>query len=100
VTVALASDFLVVGWAIDDRHHTIAADVDVMVDDTPFPAFYGLDRLDVAKSLGTPDFRLSGFTARLSGADMTRGAHMLSIRTLSADRGCYYRSPGIPIVAQ
>jgi hypothetical protein len=100
VTIPLAGEFLVVGWAVDTPNHRLAADVDVVVDERPFPAFYGIDRPDVAEYLGVPDYRASGFTARLPGADAGRGEHTISIRILSADRRCYYAGARIPVVAR
>ena len=100
VRVALSGEFPVVGWAVDEPNRSVAAEVDIVVDDRAFPAFYGVDRLDVATYLGVSTYRASGFTARLAGADVGAGVHTMSIRILAADRRCYYPGPQIPIMAR
>jgi len=99
VSVALSGEFSVVGWAVDEPHQTVAADVDVVVGDTAYSAFYGVDRPDVAKYFGVSAYRGSGFMVRLTGENAGDGVHNLSIRVLAADRSCYYQGMTIPIVA-
>src|SRR5207247_6888050 len=100
VTVALSGEFSVVGWAVDEPHRTVAGDVDVVVGDTAYSAFYGVDRPDVAKYFGISAYRGSGFIVRLTGEKVGGGARDLSLRILAADRSCYYQTPKIPILAQ
>ena len=52
VHVPPAGDFSVTGWAVDRASTSLAGDIDVVVGDTAFPAFYGIERPDVAASLG------------------------------------------------
>jgi hypothetical protein len=100
VAVRSSGEFFVTGWAIDERNRSLAGDVDIVVDDTAFSAFYGADRPDVADYLGNQTYRASGFTARIPGGAVSSGANALSIRILSTDRSCYYQGPEVSIVAR
>jgi hypothetical protein len=100
VTVDASDEFSVVGWAVDEPNGRGAGDVDVVLDATALPASYGIDRPDVATYLRGPAYGASGFSARLSGADVGRGVRTLTIRILSADRSCYYRGPTVWVVAR
>jgi hypothetical protein len=97
--VPYSGEFFVAGWAVDDPHHATAGDVDVVVGDTAYPAFYGLDRPDVAQHFGVPAYVGSGFVLRLTGETVGRQVSRLSLRILSADRSCYYQTPSIQVVA-
>ena len=79
------------GWAVDRASTSLAGDIDVVVGDTAFPAFYGIERPDVAASLGSKAYQFSGFTVRLAGTDVGSGPQPLSIRILANDRSCYYQ---------
>jgi hypothetical protein len=100
VSIPLLGEFSVVGWAVDQRAETAAGDVDVVVGDTGYAAFYGADRPDVASYLGIPAYRASGFVVRLTGKNVGSGTRTLSLRILAADRSCYYETPKVPIVAR
>jgi len=92
--VRVRREFIVTGWAVDERAHAVGGDVDVDVDGTLRPAMYGLERPDVAAHFGDSAYRPSGFTAFASGGT---GPHALSVRILAADRSCYYATPAIAI---
>jgi phosphoglycerol transferase len=100
IVVPRSGEFTVVGWAVDQRNESLAGDVDVVVDDKVVPAFYGIDRADVSRYLGSPAYQASGFTAKLAGAEIGPGVRMLSIRILSADRRCYYQGQSVAIIAR
>ncbi len=100
VSIPFSGEFVVAGWAIDERNQTVAADIDVVIGGKPYPAFYGLDRPDVDSYFGVAAYRASGFVVRLSGETVGRGMTHLSLRILAADRSCYYQTPVIPIMAQ
>ena len=100
VTVPADGEFSVTGWAIDERNHSPAGDVDIVVGNTAASAFYGLDRPDVARYFGVPAYLGSGFTAKLSGQDVRKDASTLSVRILAADRSCYYQGAAVSISAQ
>jgi hypothetical protein len=91
VHVPAAGEFSVTGWAVDRTRTNLAGDVDIILGGVAYPAFYGIERPDVAASLGHSAYQFSGFTARLSGADVGSGSQPLSIRVLASDRSCYYQ---------
>jgi len=100
VTVSLRGDVSLTGWAVDRPNDGLAAAIDVVIDDTPLPAFYGIDRPDVASALGSPRYRGSGFAGRLRGHQIGAGTHTVSVRIVSADRQCFYQGTPIPVSAQ
>jgi hypothetical protein len=100
VIVSSAGEFVVSGWAVDDPARRVAADVDVVVGDAAYPAFYGLDRPDVANYFGVPEYTASGFVVRLTGRDVGYEPSPLSLRIVSADRTCYYQSTAIQVVGR
>lgn len=100
VRVSLNGDISVSGWAVDQPHQQLASAVDVVVDDQPVPALYGIDRPDVARALGLSGYRASGFTARLRGRRIGFGLHVVSLRILAADGRCFYQGPPIPVSAR
>jgi len=100
VRVSLDGDVSVTGWAVDRPHEDVAAAIDVVVDETPVPALYGIDRPDVASALGSQRYRGSGFAARLRGHQIGAGTHTVSVRIVSADRQCFYTGTPIPVSAQ
>ena len=97
IHVSRRDDFFVVGWAVDERARNVAADVDVLIDDRPYPSSYGIDRPDVSSYFAAPAYRGSGFRARLKGTDVGPGVHALSLRVLANDRSCFYESIKVPI---
>jgi hypothetical protein len=100
VTVGRSGEFTMGGWAIDQRSHSPAADVDIAIGGRLFTAFYGIDRVDVAKYFAEPKYVASGFSIRLPGSEVGGGSNTLSMRILASDRSCYYQGPTIPIVGQ
>jgi phosphoglycerol transferase len=100
VRVSLDGDVSVTGWAVDRPHEDLAAAIDVVVDDTPVPALYGIDRPDVASALGSQSYRASGFAARLRGRQIGVGTHNVSVRIVSADRQCFYPGQTVPVSAR
>ena len=79
------------GWAVDADNESVAGGVYVDVDGKLFPAFYGAERGDVAKSLGDPSYRYSGFERAIPVSEIGSGTHELSVVILTADRKGYYR---------
>src|SRR4029453_13898016 len=61
--VSGSGDFTVAGWAVDQQRAAAAQDVDIVIDQTPFPSRFGSDRSDVADYFKRPEYRKSGFTA-------------------------------------
>src|SRR5215217_484058 len=79
------------GWAVDADNESVAGGVYVDVDGKLFPAFYGAERGDVAKSLGDPSYRYSGFERAIPISEIGGGTHELSVVVLTGDREGYYR---------
>ena len=87
------------GWAVDADNESVAGGVYVDVDGKLFPAFYGAERGDVAKSLGDPSYRYAGFDRAIPVSEIGGGTHELSIVVLTSDREGYYR-PGQKVVIE
>ena len=100
VDVTPDGDFFVTGWAVDGNSSSLAGDVDIVIGDMAYPAFYGIERPDVAVALQGSAYRLSGYTARLTGSEVGTGLQPLSIRVLANDRSCYYQGPRVWIEAE
>jgi hypothetical protein len=89
--------FKVVGWAVDQQGASAAQDVDVVIDQKPFPSIYGSDRRDVADGLKRPEYYKSGFTAAIPAEPLGKGSHTLSLRVVASGGKCYYQTPGLAI---
>jgi phosphoglycerol transferase len=100
VNVPSSGEFLVSGWAVDERSHSVAADVDIVVGEAVFPAFYGIERPDVEKYFGIAAYRPSGFVVRVSTPAGGSAPRTLSIRILAGERSCYYQGSTIPVVTR
>jgi phosphoglycerol transferase len=88
------------GWAVDDRAHRPAGDVDVAIDAQVFAAFYGIDRPDVATKHDNPAYRRTGVLARMSTKALTPGSHAISFRIVSADRTCFYQGAAATVTVR
>lgn len=86
------------GWAVDEQRESAAADVDVVVDQTPFPSGYGADRHDVAEYFKRPAYGTIGFEAEIRSGTIPKGPHTLSLRVVSSGGTCYYETPAIAVV--
>jgi hypothetical protein len=98
LNVARSEELRVSGWAVDQSSQTAAGGVDVLIDEVAFPTMYGTDRGDVAGYFKRPEYLASGFTAAIPAEIIGRGPHALALRIASADRRCYYQTPGRSIV--
>jgi hypothetical protein len=83
----------IVGWAIDGSTNTLAGGVDVVIDQAPYVAQYGVVRTDVAASYNRPDYAASGFQLVLAPGKLPKGPHSVSIRIISSDKKSYYQGP-------
>jgi phosphoglycerol transferase len=93
-----ARAFRVTGWAADQRATAAAAAVDIVIDRTPFPSVYGLDRADVARAYGRPSFGSTGFTAEIPADSLAKGKHLLSLRVVGLGHECYYETAATTLV--
>jgi len=85
------------GWLVIPAKASAALAMDIVVDGTASPVFYGFDRSDVATHLGVPGYQASGFEAVVPADDLTAGTHHISFRALAADRSCDVETPALSI---
>lgn len=100
VPLSGADGFKITGWAVDEPNNSPAAAVDLLVDDTAFPTFYGSDRADVARYFGQPTYFATGFLTMIPPHAVSAGAHRISMRVVAASRACYYQGPAVDIVVR
>jgi hypothetical protein len=84
------SELSVSGWAIDQPAGDLSGGVLICIDGRLYPAYYGLDRDDVAQALKFPKYRYSGFEASIPISELQEGEHKLSIRVVTSDQSSYY----------
>ena len=68
------------GWAVDEAAKTPAGGVDVVVDQAPYLAKYGIARPDVGTFFKRPDYINSGFELVLAPGKLPKGPHSVSIQ--------------------
>jgi hypothetical protein len=99
VTLSDRSDVLIYGWAVDPVRQSTAGGVDIVIDEIPYRARYGLDRVDVAQALGLARYRKCGFDLLLPVSDLTSGTHSLAVRVISANEDdTYWEIPAIRVL--
>lgn len=87
------------GWAVDQKAGVAAGGVFITVDgQEDIPAFYGVDRPDVAASYQNSHYRFSGFLASFPVSTLGDGQHTLSLKIVTADISGYYVSEQIIIL--
>jgi hypothetical protein len=84
-----------IGWAIDEPNKTLASGVDIAIDQTAYAATYGVERTDVAAHFHNPAIRNSGFRLDLPPKTLSKGPHVVTVRTISSDGKSYYAGPPI-----
>ncbi len=82
----------VTGWAVDGDKKTDAGGVYIDIDGRLFPASYGLNRPDVAKSFNNSSYQYSGFESIIPVSNLIEEQHTLSIKILTKDRKAYYNT--------
>ena len=93
--ISADADTAIVGWALDKTSKKTAGGVDMVIDQSPFNARYGIPRGDVADHFQHPDYINSGFQLVIPRGRLTKGDHTLSIRVISSDRTSYDESPPV-----
>ena len=93
VTTSFGESTVIVGWAADPESGAVASGVDVVVDDIPYRAIYGIPRSDVAQALANPALENSGFRFSLGPGVLNRGIHSFAIRVLAANGEAYCEGP-------
>jgi hypothetical protein len=87
------ADIAVSGWALDESKNGPAGGVDVVLDQVPHSAHYGLQRPDVADHYKRPDYGNSGFQLMVGRGQLSKGPHSVSIRVISSDKKSYNEGP-------
>jgi hypothetical protein len=87
----------ITGWFVIPSTGRAALAMDVLVDGTASPAFYGFDRPDVATHFGDPDYQPSGFEVMVPANELTAGAHTVQFRAIATDRSCYAETTPLSI---
>jgi hypothetical protein len=93
VQVSGDTPFGITGWAVDDAKKVTAGGVDVVIDQVPFSAHYGSERVDVATHFKQPEYQKSGFELTIAPGQLAKGQHSVSIRVISSDKKSYYQGP-------
>jgi FkbM family methyltransferase len=83
------------GWAIDEPDQTAAGGVDLLIDQTPYRALYGVERTDVAHHFRNGSCQASGFVLILAPETLAKGQHVVSLRVISCDNTSYYQGPTV-----
>ncbi len=79
------------GWAVDSRTHLPAAGVTVSVDGSrAIRATYGSPRPDVARALGKPASKKSGYVLIVPASKLRVGPHVLSFKVLNKGNSGYH----------
>ncbi len=101
IDLSLQETMTITGWVVDKQANGPASAVFLTLDGKiDIPAFYGLDRPEVASHLENPDFRFSGYIVSFSSSLLEEGEHTLSLKILSTDRvHYYYTGPILHLVA-
>jgi len=96
IRVSAVGEFTARGWAVDKQSQTPAGGVDIVLDNIPYGASYGLDRLDVADGQKVAAYRQSGWQFSMP-ASRLKGTHALTVRIVSNDRKSYYEIPTLTL---
>lgn len=81
------------GWAVDESNQSVAGGVDVLIDEVPYAATYGIHRTDVADHFKNIACQNSGFLLLLAPGKLSKGQHSVSLRTISYDKKFYCQGP-------
>jgi hypothetical protein len=95
IRVSGDTDMAVSGWALDESKKSTAGGVDVVLDQVPHNAHYGLERSDVASHFKRPDYAGSGFQLVVARGQLTKGPHTVSVRVISSDKKSYNEGPAV-----
>jgi len=78
------------GWAIDEPNMALASGVDIAIDQTAYGATYGIERKDVAAHFNNQAVRNAGFRLDLPAKTLSKGPHVVTVRTIAGDGKSYY----------
>jgi phosphoglycerol transferase len=89
IAVPRSRSLSVSGWAVAPGSDA-GLDVEVAVDATAYPAFYGFERTDVAEHFKSPAAKPSGFRTVIPAGKLAAGSRKLTVRLVARDRDCYF----------
>lgn len=78
------------GWAVDSEAKDVASGVYIKVDGKFYPAYYGIDRKDVADHYQNNNYRYSGYVRYIRFLDIGSGIHDIGVNIISKDEQTYY----------
>lgn len=81
------------GWAVDASAEEPAGFVYLEMDDTLYPAYYGLESNGLAGQLGVPAYDEARFEAKIPVLNAEPGVHELSLIVVTNDGSSYYEVP-------
>jgi hypothetical protein len=81
------------GWAIDGPAGDVAGGVAVVLDGVVHPAYYGLRKDGVARTLGSDRFLFSGFECLTPAGKLGPGKHKISLKVQTRDHKAVFRQP-------
>jgi hypothetical protein len=84
--VADDNSLIIRGWAVDWPAGDVAGGVAVIFDNVAYPAFYGLQNDEAAKSLSSDKFLFCGFRCVVPAKDIRPGKHTTLLKVLTHDR--------------
>jgi hypothetical protein len=85
----------IAGWAVDAAARDVASGVDIVIDESRFPAEYPSNRADVAKYFNVPAYGRCGFSLEIPAGQLASGKHTLVVRIINRQRTGYYQ--GVPL---
>jgi len=83
------------GWAVDEPNQSAAGGVDLVINQIPYRAFYGWQRMDVAAHFKHMAYQASGYLLDLPPGMLPNGKHVVSLRIISYDKTSYYQGPTV-----
>ena len=90
--VANIDNLELTGWAIDDEQKDCAGGAIFEIDNTIYPALYGIERKDVEDNLKSEKFRFSGFELSLPIELLGKGIHDINLKIIGKDNKSFYEA--------
>ena len=95
IQIAADTEFAISGWALDESKKSTAGGVDVVLDQVPHSARYGMERPDVASHFNRTDYTNCGFQLNVGRGQLSKGPHSVSVRVIANDKKSYNEGPVI-----
>lgn len=85
-----AGGYVFSGWAVDTAGGSAAGGVYLVLDGKEYPAYYGIERTDIAAAQHNDRMVSCGFQRLIPAKNLASGRHAVALRILSADRRAVY----------